>query len=101
MQGLWRIQVNSHHCRSESDIVRMLGGECVKVNTLSFQNDMRTYLRQSVVRISSLEESLSYKRELHTADPLEDSAGSQDTAAEALPIPVSRVLHSPTHQSKK
>lgn len=26
-----------------SDIVRMLGGECVKVNTLSFQNDMRTF----------------------------------------------------------
>ena len=26
-----------------SDIVRMLGGESVKVNTLSFQNDMRTF----------------------------------------------------------
>lgn len=26
-----------------SDIVRMLGGECIKVNTLSFQNDMRNF----------------------------------------------------------
>ncbi|MDE6925792.1 MAG: ATP-binding protein, partial [Acetatifactor sp.] len=26
-----------------SDIVRMLGGECVRVNTLSFQNDMHTF----------------------------------------------------------
>lgn len=26
-----------------SDIVRMLGGDCVKINTLSFQNDMRTF----------------------------------------------------------
>lgn len=43
----------------KADIVRMLGGERVKVNTLSFQNDMRSFRTKDDVLTCNDENSLS------------------------------------------
>ena len=83
-----------------SDIVRMLGGERISVNTHSFQNDMctfrtrddvltllihipRTYSERNADRIFSQGEYPSHKPAPHRADPSINCAENQDTASAA------------------
>lgn len=49
------------------DIVQMLGGSHVKVNTLSFQNDMRTFKTKPYVQKPALVIELKYNKSVSTA----------------------------------